>query len=207
MNNILSLDFDYFYPDSLHYDWGLNENFSPELSRVMWAFRECSIELIEGNDRKNIALYKYVAEPIKISEFFTNINFSDNVSVLVTDSHMDIVDVVKQKSRIYNFDQHHDFYNASSTLNCGNWVAHLVLDKKLDIEDYHVIYPAWRQKYHDAKMHMIKYANVHYSVPDLPTFDQIFVCQSTAFTPPWDDKCFHLLIDRMIERLSNFVNR
>lgn len=188
MINILSIDWDYFYPDSANYDWGARE--SDYFYSFMWSLRVADVNLITQVP----ALKEYVP---KVRKDFWQRMVSNKPILYVTDSHKDIVDVITEESIVTNLDAHHDFgYKEYKELGCDNW-ANLLMKSGL-IKEYHLIYPAWRQSEDESENFSTiksKITSVSYQLPKKQDYDIIFICRSGAWTPPWHDKLFFQFVD------------
>ncbi len=189
MINICSIDWDYFFPNSIFYDWGHNENF-PDM---LWNIRADNIPILNKKyNEKDIALHNYIPDQNKLKDFWNNIKIKENLNLIITESHLDISYIfdsilLYDEISIYNFDAHHDIYSSEEELDCGNWAYHF-LNSDESITHYHIIYPEWRKTEPDMKIDMKIDINTHYQIPDnLPIFDILFICRSGAWTPSWAD--------------------
>jgi len=186
--NILSIDWDYFFPDNFVFDWQFQDN-NKIYCEIIWPIRWSNRNLF---DHKIIAKDIYHPDLQLLNGFLDKILINSYPSMLViSDTHVDIKTLIDAfpKSNIYNFDQHHDIYYGNelpkkeSQLNCGNWVGCLLNQ----IKSYHLFYPPWRKTNPEHKGKLL-YTEVSYSIPeDPPVFDAIFICRSSPWTPPWSD--------------------
>ena len=128
--NILSLDFDYFlkfenddtsvlseFPDGTEAFLQFND--------AVWAIRLAYKEV----DDKIKTVKCNEDELAKVSVFLNGCN--PDIPAMIANSHVHIYDFIishakqGQELRILNLDFHHDAYNISQELNCGNWVLKL----------------------------------------------------------------------------------
>jgi hypothetical protein len=184
--NILSVDWDYFYPDNFMFDWQMNED-NPIYYETIWPIRYGSHNLKTNEMAKD---YYMLNETY--NRFWEKVlQNSDPIKLVISDSHTDmsfIFKLFKGKVNIWNFDQHNDLGYGSQNnrrLDCGNWVKYFW--KR--IKEYHLIYPEWRKHNPEGNGFEGEYS-VYYEIPDwLPDFDIVFICRSSPWTPSWyDDK-------------------
>lgn len=180
---ILSIDWDYFYPDSTNYDWGANEERDIYLN-FLWNLRVGNVNLITQVP----AMKEYIP---RVPKDFWRI-VSNNPSLFVTESHADINEIIKMNSIVTNLDAHHDFgYDVKEKLDCGNWAKIATDDSR--IKEYHLVYPAWRKENSECDnfKDIIGITSISYELPVKQDYDIIFICRSGCWTPPWhDDKFF-----------------
>lgn len=205
--NILSLDWDYFFPDNFDFDWQMAEN-NYVFYEIIWSIRW-------GNmNYKTKQLAKDVYHPDReLYSQFINIVLNycvDPLLIGITDSHSNISAIFEslnfiKKFSVWNFDQHHDFWYGETEVpeyncDCGNWVKYY-WNK---IKEYHLVYPAWRKKFPEPNFKKYsKYFNsIDYSIPHniLPEFDVIFICRSSPWTPSWSDYLWMELLNELESR-------
>jgi len=185
---ILSIDWDYFYPDSIDYDWGANEERDIYLN-FLWKMRVSNVNLITQVP----ALKEYVP---KIPKDFWTGTVSNKPSLLVTDSHADIDEIIKDNSIVVNLDAHHDYgYDMKDKLDCGNWAQ--IAKEEGRIKEYHLVYPGWRLDKPEDEEHTVQHlilqtriTSISYKLPAKQDYDIIFICRSGCWTPPWHDNKF-----------------
>jgi hypothetical protein len=189
MMNLLSIDWDYFFPDNIAFDWAMDDQ-QFIFYETIWPIRWSNRNLITKKFAKDI----YYPDPQLLNGFLDKVLINSNPSLIsIADSHTDIqhlINLFPAKVNIYNFDQHHDIYYGNelptkeSQLNCGNWVGYF-LDR---IESYHLFYPPWRKSNSEHK-NQLSYANsISYSIPENPPeFHMVFICRSSPWTPSWSD--------------------
>jgi hypothetical protein len=189
MLNILSIDWDYFFPDNLDFDWAMDDR-QFLFYETIWPIRWGHMHLKTEKYAKDI----YHPDHQLLNGFLDKILINSTPTLIsIADSHTDIkhlINLFPAKVNIYNFDQHHDIYYGNelpkkeSQLNCGNWVGYF-LDR---IESYHLFYPPWRKDNLEYTGKLLHTNSVSYSIPeDPPTFDAVFLCRSSPWTPPWSD--------------------
>jgi len=192
--NILSIDWDYFFPDSMPYDWGHNEN-NFLYYDIIWQTRVSSINIFTREE----CLEAFIPT---IPNDFWNI-VTNRPKLYVADSHFRIwsmLDMIGNVKSITNLDAHHDCgYRLPKIdddfVDCGNWGRWAVLLGKTDELNLH--YPQWRQgeeEWSDENQ-PLELNNVSYELPKPQDYDAIFVCRSSSWTPPWFDGLFETLID------------
>ncbi len=176
--NVLSIDWDYFFPDTFPFDWGHSERNTFMLDAI-WTFRTNSFNL----KTREPALETFVPDEKALDGFWKRVCPKDPSRLVITDSHKDII-LFLDSDNVYNFDAHHDCY-IDKDLNCGSWVKFGFED--LSIQRFIQVYPSWRSKSPDSDSEFPLH-EIHFEIPDnLPLFDLVFICRSSAWTPPWWD--------------------
>lgn len=186
--NILSIDWDYFFPDNFVFDWQFQDN-NKIYCETLWPIRWSNRNIF---DHTIIAKDVYHPDLQLLNGFLDKILINSYPSVLViSDTHVDIKILIDNfpKSNIYNFDQHHDVYyqdhpiKIDRQLDCGNWVSCL----STQIKSYHLFYPSWRESTpEESDNNYID--SISYSIPENPpVFDAVFICRSSPWTPSWSD--------------------
>jgi hypothetical protein len=193
---ILSVDWDYFFPDLLPYDWGHQE--SPIYYDFIWHSRAASHNLLT----KERAIDVVKPDPKLLDRFWERVCPKAPKKLIVVESHAQIEQFITEESTIYNFDQHHDIqYTSLDSLDCGNWAGRAMRDNRL--KKYVLVYPPWREKTPEGEpgerflgegwresrqFPQFKETQILFDVPaDLPKFDTVFLCRSYAWTPTWSD--------------------
>lgn len=124
--------------------------------------------------------------------------------LILVDSHAFIQHIIRPGDKIWNFDQHHDCgYNKSdnqSPFHCGNWA----IDRR-KIAEYHLVYPEWRRK-NPEKFELVPPTTISFEPRDLPEFDVVFVCRSSAWTPSWCDLSWMSFLDYLRTELPELWN-
>jgi hypothetical protein len=186
--NILSVDWDYFFPDIDGYDWGHHEE-SALLYETIWSLRAGNRDM----SGKNRAVDHIRPDKSKLDGFWNRIQTvkMPPMFMAVCESHKSLYEWIEanrgciKNVEITNFDAHHDFgYGHKTELNCGNWAYH-AMKKKL-IKKYHLVYPEWRKEHPEAMTN--KPTSVHYgSISPVEYYAGIFICRSSCWTPTWAD--------------------
>jgi hypothetical protein len=182
---ILSVDWDYFFPDPSWWDWGHSE--APIYYEMLWDLRPGNTNLLT----KEVAIDVYHPNPALLDGFWDRtLDETPWLAQLwLVESHKTMHDAMAKLSKIFaldiwNFDQHHDLYGPDNVteVNCGNWAKPFTKGRT---HHYHVIYPPWRKEYPDTEFK--GRCDVWYEHPGKLSPDIIFVCRSSCWTPPWSD--------------------
>lgn len=201
--NLLSVDYDYFFPNAGDYDWGHSEMYSLNLVNFLWQIRELNCKIFDSENNRSIACIDYIADVKLIDSFWNNFTFHSKTTVSICLSHAEIMHYMKKNPIVYNFDAHHDYYNEKMPLHCGNWVAYAIEKFELKINNYHIIYPEWRKQRCDSLLLRLNANNIYYTIPEnMPVFDHIFICKSPTFCPPWSDNAWNLLLNKLHHQRS-----
>jgi hypothetical protein len=188
MLNVLSVDWDYFFPDPFWYDWGHKED--PIFLEFLWQMRATN---------RNLKTRVWAVDEMRVDRkrrhnFWKKVCPDSHIAVLyVTESHKEMYDLLKAfefaKVSVWNFDAHHDLsYQNRVSRECDNW-AWFAMQEGL-MKEYHVIYPEWRLegRKNGEGGFPIDPTSVHYEIPaELPSFDLVYICRSSAWTPSWAD--------------------
>ena len=191
--NILSVDWDYFFPCVDDFDWGHKE--SMLFIEALWIHRWSNRNLITGKYARDVV----VPNESLLEFFWGGVVKVPPIKICIAESHAAIIDFMKMvqpsgaKTRwaVWNFDAHHDLgYGNGKALQCENW-ARIGISDGL-IRSYNLVYPGWRRDEPEQDLYpgKIKSAqfSYHYKPPEhLPYFHCIFVCRSGAWTPSWHD--------------------
>jgi hypothetical protein len=187
-NFILSVDWDYFFPDLLPYDWGHRE--SALFYEMLWHVRVTNRNLMT----KERALDVVKPDPKLLDGFWDRVCPKHPRKLIIAESHANIEQFITENSIVYNFDQHHDIQYGSGLgkLDCGNWAGRAM--KKNLLKKYVLVYPPWRYNVKETEPRQFKKIQTFYDVravqtlADLPKkFDTVFLCRSYAWTPTWCD--------------------
>jgi len=219
--NILSVDWDYFFPNAAHYDWGHKEE--PIFFETLWPIRWSNYNMrtdLRGQ-KGHQARSHFIVSADRLNNFWHKLFGPGRIDppeyLVITESHKDLYEVVTslkfKKSdvvKIWNYDAHHDMgYGASAqpmVPACDNW-AKLLLDE-WKISGYRLIYPEWRRHepedkfpsgatyrlvYPEFGQRVMDYYSDEQQVMPMPAyFNVVFACRSSAWTPSWYD---HLWIE------------
>jgi len=185
--NILSVDWDYFFPCMDNYDWCHNKR--SFMLDIIWHARVGDFDLLT----KQKAIETLI--PTGYQDFWSKMRFAFPVQLFIAETHADLYHILSGCGpvAIWNFDAHHDlgYGNSERNLDCGSWANHLLKEGR--ICEYHVVYPQWRKEFPETKSeymsknHTIKRVEIHHEIPKLPLFNAVFICRSSAWTPPWRD--------------------
>lgn len=203
---LLSVDWDYFFPvagprspDYLLYDWGHSESRPAFLEHLLWSQRVIGIL---GHNRE---LPDTSGEE---ENFWDRFDFSPKCKLYISNSHLDIYTkkIQSRVDEIFNYDAHHDLgYNIESIsewidknrVTCEDWALACLLANK----EVHTIYPNWK----DWVMESEPVDHLHDFLPMTREFDsgnaigkihRIFLCRSSAWTPPWLDEKFNQFVEK-----------
>lgn len=180
--NLLSVDWDYFFPPFEPYDWGANED-NLIFKEIIWTIRKKDKNILTGAN----AVDEYKPDLLGARNFWNFILLnSDPARVVIEDEHKAVWPYAGGCDMVLNFDQHADFGYCGKpleTVNSGNWAAFL------EEEKYNLVYPLWRR--HRPESLAETPPNISYGLPvDPPKFDIVFFCRSSCWTPPWADNEF-----------------
>jgi hypothetical protein len=174
---VLSIDWDWFFPDSAYYDWGHQEN--KFFLEMIWHSRTSSRNFHTGA----YALDEFVPS---IPKAFWKLVTKNSTPIYVAESHASISALPLKDAIVTNLDAHHDCgYYVNPQLECGNWADHL----HKQIKEYHLYYPKWRNEDDEVKPKR-KPDSITMGLPAPDDYDYIFVCRSGCWTPPWYDSRF-----------------
>lgn len=180
---LLSVDWDYFFPDTMPYDWGHSE--SVFLIEAIWQLRVTGRNIVTGEH----ALDAMRPDPEKLQGFWDRVLVGKPLTLFIAESHASIWELLKTGEQwdVVNFDQHHDIYYGSKKweVSCDDWASHGI-DQGL-IERYTWACPQWA-----VDEQIIDYRPQEYSIRvqtsiEPQPYDAVFVCRSGAWTPPWAD--------------------
>lgn len=218
MQSMLSLDFDFFIPEKIEYDWGHRE--SSLFLDTVWAIR-AGTALALGKDltKTVIPVKDDDVEPLFFPAFLRGVKkakFSKNSNYIFAESHATAYYAAEGMNEIslVHIDAHHDcgYHPEMKDLDCGNWIEHLQAEKRL--KKLHIIYPQWRKDEENGsdfsdetekKLDLWRKngteVQVTYGLKSFPvnqSFDTFFMCRSGAWTPPWCDKTFKQIATLMM---------
>ena len=183
--NLLSVDWDYFFPCADWYDWGHKED--PMFMEFLWKTRPGSMHIRDHV----LAIDGFVPRVDEVRGFWDRV-CSKTKFLVVADSHSDIKHPLKMGGwTVWNFDTHHDLRYGKRGKNpnqyrCDNWGD--VGKRKKKIDKYNLVYPEWRRGEEETFPDSPICDNVFYGIPkDLPEFDAVFICRSSAWIPTWWD--------------------
>jgi hypothetical protein len=193
--NILSIDWDWFFPNSELFDWGHSEEQAMFLE-MAWSWRCGNIRI--GSDQ--LAVDVMNPDTTRLSGFWERTVKGKPWQISICESHKALYEWIaggmckNQKAAITNFDAHHDggYSNAPSLkVNCGNWAEYLHRERKMF--SYKVVYPPWRKE--EPEGGFPEFGNAVYEPPDAERYDYIFICRSGAWVPTWCDDAWTKFIE------------
>jgi hypothetical protein len=186
---ILSIDWDFFFPDSTPYDWGHRE--SPLFIDMLWPTRVTNHNLLT----KKPVIEEYQPE---VPTDFWRIVTNHPSRVLIAESHCRMFDLLifPEPAEVVNLDAHHDLGYAPGDKNlnlihAGNWAW--AARKLKCMSDYTLHYPEWRRGHEEPRRK--DKTKVVYGLPEPAEYDLVFICRSGAWTPPWYDDQFWQLTE------------
>jgi hypothetical protein len=202
--NVLSVDWDYFFPALDGFDWGHSET-NPLFAQIIWATRPGSQDLFTKERAIDV-----VHPHVYVYEFWLKTiinNHKPSPRLCIAESHKDIMAWLKElrvrKANVTNFDAHHDMgykgygfdTKVRPPVDCGNW-ARVGIDSGA-IGSYRLVYPSWRKRKSEGgegtrqdPPFTVKYGDpvtVQYEPPLAQAYDLIFICRSSSWTPSWSD--------------------
>lgn len=205
---ILSVDWDYFFPDIGKYDWGHTEN--PFFKNEIWFLRCASRNIHTGEYAINEANPR--AE--EVGAFWENVLKTPAEAIYIGDSHAEIIGFIEKITanteagaaiQVTNYDQHHDLYYSetppgqNTEAECDNWASHLLT--RHPASQYQIVYPRWRENTPEDRPNIPGASIEVHTAPLAPAaYDAIFVCRSSAWCPPWADEEFITFISRLIAK-------
>lgn len=212
---VLSVDWDFFFPDPSWYDWSHNEE-SGLGYEFLWQTRPGNRNIRTGE----VAHLSYLPNKAMLDGFWGKVLGPSTLSgyrcprILVCESHRtlgeQLLGLKGVSFDITNYDQHHDLgYDDRKTLDCGNWAAK-VMERRRG-STIRQVYPAWRAEPKDGEFRPVKsfMERVSFSFwPDAQAIDPaiIFVCRSSCWTPPWaDDEWLEFL--KPLEKMISWEDR
>lgn len=192
--NILSIDFDFFqntsekalsqYPDGV--------DLPTPISCITWAGHYAT----HGEILKSVIIdEKHFSEIKNIIE-----NQSVEIPVLITNSHKHAYNFIKDltdDASLVNIDLHHDMVNGNPTVDCGNWIGHLIKEEIVDPENFTWITRELSTEIYDITDDTTLRKIIKYDFDDIrnKTFDAIFLCRSDTWLPPHLDPYFNELVE------------
>jgi hypothetical protein len=208
-NRILSVDWDYFFPDMAWMDWGHNE--SAMLIEHVWMIRCNDFNM---KTRESV-LDCMKPDPMLLDNFWERtIHPSSKFDLLIEESHAGLAKYLSDKDcyahEVDNFDQHHDCgygdMDRDSHVDCGEWAAYLANVGRMG--RYTVHYPPWRanqpeRSRAELRRRMGKFGGWNYKLPTPKIYDMVFICRSGGWTPPWTDNLFGKFAQELVERVHN----
>jgi hypothetical protein len=125
---------------------------------------------------------------------------------MIVNSHVHIYDFIMKNMpkfeacSIYNIDMHHDLFNNSEKLDCGNWISHV----KEDIENCNI---TWIANEASDDIYGVKNLPIEHDFKSIKDkkFDLIFLCRSDTWLPPHLDPYFDDLYNVIIKKFHTTI--
>lgn len=205
--DILTIDFDFFQlasADIFVSAFPHAFDLEPDMSASVWG-RQLALH---AGKLEEVSLYTEKLDQLK----GILLSQPPDTPVLTAQSHLraysfilDLLDGQDLTDRgqvtIYNIDMHHDIYNESSDLNCGNWLGRLRQDALAGMDVVWIANPASR----DLQAASVISADL--IMDDLSVlmdrrFSGIFLCRSDSWLHPKFDADFSGLLDLVRDHFS-----
>lgn len=177
---IVSIDWDYLFPNIAAFDWGHIEN--QFFIHHIWESRV--------GDQKAISMRPNYHMEERLRGLLNK--RAEGAPLIVAESHSQIWGLLEQHRdhAVLSFDQHHDHgYGSTETpkeVDCSNWA--MAAQDYLDIPTT-VVYPKWRNDIPEGPG--ARTFPAFFDRPwALPEVSAVFVCRSGAWVPPWVDDRF-----------------
>ena len=213
---ILSVDWDYFFPDNHIYDWGHGETTHQNLlyGQIIWPLRYHNRSIYDPHNEDLKASKHYWPSEVLLKNFWQKTVKSCPAVIILADSHLRLAEHVFSTigehvtekfyfDQIDNYDAHHDYgYHKSKNdlVDCGNWAR--VLVQKGYVKQYKLYYPPWRREMEEGHKHECV-RKAKYTIQRKPQdYAIIFVCQSRSWTPPWADNRFTFFVNELVTKYS-----
>ena len=215
MNNIISLDFD-FWVDLLnadHHDWGARE--APFFINDIWPIRAISSLTCGVDLREECKIAKDEPHPSRFANILQDHNLQVK-QIAVAESHSIGYSWLKRLKNLHiiHIDAHHDLGYTQidhrrpmrlANIDCGNWL--LALTQLGCVKKITIIYPKWRlrhdNEWEESCVRVVEAAGdteleVHFGLVEHLPMDlnirKMLVCRSGAWSPPWLDGDFQDLV-------------
>lgn len=208
MKTILSVDFDFFIRENPSWDYGHSEEDSIFLNTA-WIARYMSVDLYAETDIKKYADFQPVDMFMKL--IWLGFNFK-NTKLVVADSHKHAYDVLGKKSKVINFDAHHDLWKEKKDkVDCGNWLYKGIQNGL--VGELFWVAPTWSREFNGKEKYWFQkgqYKEIKgYYFDQLKEnqfkktqIDTLFICRSGAWVPPHHDAEFV----RMVTLFRNLLD-
>lgn len=197
IKNILSVDWDFFFPDSTVFDWSASETrYAGFYLKMVWTMRAHNHICFKSASHPDLdpetpAIEYMQPYPQLMAGFWDRFRFTANTSLVITESHEDLVLIMDRAPSffneeidgytVWNFDAHHDMgYGIPAKhskspisrelpkLNCGNWALHGMYAVP-PIVNYHLIYPEWRKRRDENDFARVAHqaSSIRYKIPHI----------------------------------------
>jgi hypothetical protein len=185
--NILSVDWDYWFPNSLDFDWGHRE--SMFFIEPIWSIRAGNRGITSGKRAIDVMVPRR-----SFKTFWDQFEDLSVVNLVVAESHLSLLawlrEVAAKNVKIWNYDAHHDLGYGMQEENCGNWALKAFQEGILD--DYRLVYPQWRVTDPENEKGIPVPDDLpfeyYFEQPQInEKIDVVFICRSGSWTPSWRD--------------------
>lgn len=202
----LSIDFDYFVREPRHWDFGHAE-VEPFIRKV-WPARYAQYDLWRETNPEVYADVPPLAFTAELKERGVRFHRSRNLGI--ADSHRFALPFLLKKSErapadhLLHFDAHHDCYGGDR-VTCENWLSHY-MDQRTETKVTWV-QPQWLEgkSDHDDLPSPLRGRHIDF-VTELKELQlqgmvrNVFLCRSSAWTPPHLDPLFGMLVTDLLNR-------
>ena len=204
MSNLLVVDFDYFFKNSMEaldtddpafwlYDWGHQEGSA--LHENLWPLRAAQF-----------LQHDFALPQVDVPDNWWNrFNIAEHATVEVSDSNMysGVAGGDQEFEHVWLYDAHHDLYRIKTReqlrdwanegqVTCEDWMfAHWIRGAKL-----HWRWPRWHKAGKSMRATIPKWVGADARRDDMGKldsrmeFDTISICRSGSWVPPWCDEAF-----------------
>lgn len=207
---VLSIDFDYFqkvdkstitncYPDGI--------DVPTDVSSIIWSGYYANPKSSEQLQHVDILSEEF--ETLK-SILTSNKNVKKSAPVMIANSHVHIYDFIHKMVPIFkadgvnivNIDMHHDMFNETGNLDCGNWLSYITDDFKDNCNISWIANPTSIECYGFKTGEL---SNLPTSIQEIINckFDIIFLCRSDNWLPPHLDIYFDELVQLIANRFKH----
>ena len=217
---LLSVDWDFFFPEHPEWDFSHSEGFHPALEDALWHSRASGM-LHVGKDLRELTAAHSSIAPEQFWNELEALGYDlSGARIAVAESHKAAAQFflttgLPLGTKILHVDAHHDLgygsakelrdYVKKCRVEAGNWLGVLLSMFPHVLAD--VVWPQWKTHVEDdfarAPISKKVRSRVTSSVWPAPSctggkVTDVFVCRSGAWVPPWHDTAF----DTFIEDLS-----
>lgn len=200
MRTLLSVDWDFFFPRAFEMKKPAREALGHSPWLYDWGHRETMFFLGPIWGARAQSFYTQGVDPLPTTTgdevgFWEQFNINPDAKLYVAESHASIWELLEEGyGAVYNYDAHHDAGYGTKPddlweygeYDCGTWaVAFHLLGAKIEQR-----YPSWA----DTKREKCNWVPVHAATArksNRPVLvDDIFLCRSGCWVPPWVDQDF-----------------
>lgn len=210
--NVLRVDFDFFQnvsADTMIHCYPDGVDLPTELTVMTWS-QHYSHEQTE----KRLLEVTPKTDMIEELTALIHSNCKIKTPVMVANSHVHAYKFIKdliekydaQHVRIANIDMHHDCYNGTGELDCGNWIGYAMEDFP-DCKVQWIANQTSKDIYEFTDDEFIPAATDFEPIKNVK-FDAVFICRSDTWLPPHLDDAFNtFLYDIVAVFPNNFVEK